>query len=98
MMLDVRSNGEAIVSIEGVFDAEAAARLRAMCLDAARTQLLRTVVVDLRAAREVTPVALGVLVEMEAAPEAPRIGFRGLSERQRRMLRYLSAHRENSQP
>ncbi len=84
-------DAEGVVSIRGVFDSSAAARLRAACMESARR---RTVVVDFSHAREITDVALAVLIEQQAAHEGPRLVFRGLSQRHNRMLRYLGAHNE----
>lgn len=87
-------DAEVVVAIRGLFDAPAAARLRAACMEAARTNHAKRIVVDFSRATEITDIALAILIEQQVAGEGPRLRFRGLSKRHNRMLRYLGSRGE----
>ncbi len=84
-------DADTVISIRGVFDSPAAARVRAAYMDAARKNAATRFVVDLSRATEITAIALAILVEQQAMAHGPPLTVRGLSKRHDRMLRYLSS-------
>ncbi len=93
MPLDVSRHGRTTtISVDGTFDADAVARLRNV-LHELREGGARSseVVVDLRRARDVPPIALAALVD--GGREIPRVRVRyvGLSQHAARLLGHLSS-------
>jgi hypothetical protein len=85
--IEVTHRGEeTVIAVSGVFDAQAAAKLRALF---ARPRMADGVVIDFSRAREITDVALASLLEGQRT-HAVRLRIRGLSQRHDRMLRFLS--------
>jgi anti-anti-sigma regulatory factor len=80
--------GETVIVVTGVFDGEAAAKLRAMFL-ASSASAPTSVVIDFSRAREITDIALAALVDARRKGSV-QLRIRGLSERHNRMLRFLS--------
>jgi anti-anti-sigma regulatory factor len=80
--------GETVIAISGVFDGDAASKLRALFT---RHPIgdRSGVVVDFTRAREITDVGLAALVDGQRTHEV-QLRIRGLSQRHNRMLRFLS--------
>ncbi len=79
------AHADLVVGIEGTFDPAAAAVLR---LELARSHPTSTVVLDFSHARAVHDLGLAMVARALAA-EGVATRFRGLSQHQARMLRYL---------
>ena len=80
-----RDDQGTFIAVSGLFDAEAAIKLRDLLAD----QSLSTgAVIDFSKAFDISDVALAALATMGSKGT---LGFRGISEHQRRLLRYLAA-------
>jgi hypothetical protein len=77
---------DTVFSITGAFDPIAASRCRA---GLAALPPDACVLLDFSRAWEVADLALAVLATELATPHHPRVLFRGLTQHQERMLRYL---------
>jgi hypothetical protein len=88
--------GEAVIRVDGLFDAEAAAKLRAI-LRAESALPAPSAIIDFNKARDISDIALAALVEL-ALPGAPvQVRMRGLAARHSRMMRLLADSRREPQ-
>ncbi len=91
MPLDVSRHGRTTtISVDGTFDADAIARLRNVLQELRDDGACSSeIVVDLRRARDVPPIALAALVD--GGREIPRVRYLGLSQHAARLIGHLSS-------
>ncbi len=90
-------NRVAVIQIEGAFDADRAAKVRALVMSSA-PDVTSNVVIDLSKAREVSDVALAAVLDLVGARQrGGLVSFRGLTDRHTRMLRLLASRPRNDE-
>jgi anti-anti-sigma regulatory factor len=85
--------GGTIIRVAGTFDGDTAARLRGLLARVVADHHVKSIVVDLGMAREVTPLALAALVDDSEALRA-KVRFRGLTRHAARILSHLAPERK----
>jgi anti-anti-sigma regulatory factor len=84
--------GEAVIHITGLFDAEAAAKLRSIFMSQSTSPSTQAVI-DFTKARDITDIALAALLGV-MRDDRLQVRTRGLTARHNRMLRFLSSGNE----